>query len=150
MLNTPDFTGCYFGCDDSEHGRLYDCRTYPSRYVARRAYASDLGEPLRDFRATVIYARWITRAEKWDDFGRDRWRYEFEDEDLPECPKCGAPAGKPCNAPIEAIADEPCDERLELDETPQNWEPFDEDPTWAICKRMHPDAVRCWYVEWTG
>jgi hypothetical protein len=119
-----NFTGCYVGCDGDEQARLYDCRTWPNRYAARRAYAGELGEPLGDLSVRVVYARWFTRQEQWDDYGRECWEPEDWDETGPE--------------------PEP------PDEPPEDWEPSEEDPCWTSCKRTDPGAARCWRVEWNG
>lgn len=141
-----DFSGCYVGWDGEEEARLYDCRRWPSKAAARRNYASEIGEPLRECHVRVIYARWLTLQEQWDDYGRERWGDLWVDEEID---KRGAryvdgdlryPDGTPV---AEEAPDEP-------DEPPEGWEPYEDDPVWTTCKRTDEDAVRCWRVEWSG
>lgn len=120
----PDFTGCYVGWDDDEQARIYDCRTWPNGNRARRDYALESGERIGDYSLRVIWARWLTRQEKWENYGCECWEPDDWDETGPE--------------------PEP------PDEPPEDWEPNEEGPSWTTCKRTDPRAARCWRVEWDG
>jgi hypothetical protein len=145
-LDPPDFSACYVGWGDEEEARIYDCRTWPNKYKARADYAASIGEPVRECHVRVIYARWLSSQEQWDDYGRERWNDMWLDVEMDER---GAryvdgdwryPDGTPLP---EEGPDAP-------EEPPENWEPDEEDPVWVSCKRTDEGAVRCWRVEWAG
>lgn len=136
-------TGCYAGYADDPLAILYDSRTV-KRAAAIRIHANEYGYEFGQVECRTTYARWLTRAEQWAEFGRERAR--DEPENLVPCPSCGAKVGDPCDEDGLALPCEARDEAVPMD-PPVGWEPDESVPAFEFCKRDSEGAIRVYRCE---
>ena len=138
-----NMTDNYVGYDELDpKAVIYDARGM-HRASAIRAFTIDHDGDFASVKCTTRYARWMTRAEQWDDFGQEHWADKLIDE-------------YPGNAKLDSALkwrDEDTGELIEHlfkppDAPPVEWEPNEErDPTWAFCDKTAEGAIKVYVCE---
>jgi hypothetical protein len=130
LAEIPSFSGCVVGYDyDDPTHVLYDSR-YVKRATAISQTAGEHGGDFKDHRCETVYARWMSPQEIWDYGAGERW---WDDR------------GEMVEGHWVPLDD---GSTMPPDEPPAGWEPdLERDPSFELCGKDAPGAVKVWKVE---